>query len=120
VEGRSITGVSAFLQNGTPYTYFGERPIVIDEDGTLENGVLSAAILKRVSPIDLPTIAWRALSSRARLSRHRRLDQLTGLRQLHIRSTDERPVPIQVDGDYIGSVQEIDFTVAPGALRVVA
>ena len=120
VDGQSISGVSAFLQNGTPYTYFGDRPIIIDEEGTLDNGVLSAAILKRVSPIDLPTIAWRALSPRAPLARHRQLHALTELRRLQIHSKDERPLPLQVDGDFIGEVQEIDFGVAPGALRVVA
>ncbi len=45
---------------------------------------------------------------------------MAGVSKLHIRSTDERSVPLQVDGDYIGKVEEIDFTVAPGALRVVA
>src|ERR1700731_1837636 len=31
VDGNTVSGVSAFIQNGTPYTYFGNRPIVIDE-----------------------------------------------------------------------------------------
>src|SRR5579884_217620 len=37
-----VSGVSAFLQNGTPYTYFGKRPIVLDEEGALDDGRLSA------------------------------------------------------------------------------
>jgi diacylglycerol kinase family enzyme len=119
VDGQTVPGVSAFVQNGTPYTYFGDRPIVIDEEGTLENGVLSAAILERVSPLDLPTIAWRALSRRARLADHHRLRMVAGVERFKIHSLDDRPLPLQVDGDYIGQVREIDFGVAPGALKVV-
>jgi diacylglycerol kinase family enzyme len=29
-------------------------------------------------------------------------------------------VPLQVDGDHIGDAEQATFTVAPGALRVVA
>lgn len=119
-RGETVSGVSAFVQNGAPYTYFGDRPVVLDEDGTLSDGVLSAAVLKRFNPVDAPTIAWRALSRRARLAKHRQLHMFAGVSELHIRSTDDRPVALQVDGDYIGQVQEIDFRVAPGALQVVA
>jgi diacylglycerol kinase family enzyme len=119
-DGETVSGVSAFVQNGPPYTFFGDRPIVIDEEDSLDDGLLSAAVLKRVSPVDLPTIAWRALSPRAQLSRHRQLHGLTGIERLHVRSADGRPLPLQVDGDYIGDVPEIDFSVARGALRVVA
>jgi diacylglycerol kinase family enzyme len=120
VDGQVISGVSAFVQNGTPYTYFGDRPIVIDQEGTLENGVLSAAVLERVSPIDLPTIAWRALSRRAQLGQHRHMRTMAGVDRFLIRSLDDRPLPLQVDGDYIGNADEVEFTVAPGALRVVS
>jgi diacylglycerol kinase family enzyme len=120
VDGQTVSGVSAFVQNGTPYTYFGDRPIVIDEDGTLDNGVLSAAVLERVSPLDLPTIAWRALSPRARLANHHHMHMALGVERFQIRSLDDRALPLQVDGDYIGDVSEVEFGVAPGALRVVA
>jgi diacylglycerol kinase family enzyme len=119
VSGQTIAGVSAFVQNGTPYTYFGDRPIVIDEDGTLDDGVLSTAVLQRVSPIDLPTIAWRALS-RARLADHRRLHMVAGVEHFQIRSLDDRSLPLQVDGDYIGDVGEVEFGMVAGGLRIVA
>jgi diacylglycerol kinase family enzyme len=120
VDGEIVSGVSAFIQNGTPYTYFGDRPIVIDEHGTLNNGVLATAILERISPFDLPTIAWRALSPRARLAKHRHMRALADVERFQIRSLDERALPLQVDGDYIGEVGEVEFAVGPGALRVVA
>ena len=77
------------------------------------------AIPKRLNPIDLPTIAWRALSRHAHLAGHRHLHVATEVRRLHIRAHEGEPVPVQVDGDYIGDMEEIEFGVEPGALRVI-
>jgi diacylglycerol kinase family enzyme len=35
-------------------------------------------------------------------------------------STDGRPLPVQVDGDYIGELPEVEFSVQPRGLTVVA
>lgn len=120
VDGQTVTGVSAFVQNGLPYTYFGNRPVVASEGATLESGDLSAAVLKRASPIDLPTIIWRALSKRARVSQHRQIHALSGIEHMSVRSVDGRPLPLEVDGDFIGTVEELEFSVLPGGLKVVA
>ena len=120
VDGETMSGVSAFVQNGPPYTYFGNRPIVASDGATLESGDLSAAVLKRASPIDLPTIAWRALSKRAQVTRHRQIHGFSGIKRMHVRSIDGRPLPLEVDGDHIGAVTELDFAVVPGGLKVVA
>jgi diacylglycerol kinase family enzyme len=48
---------------------------------------------------------------------------VTGLRDVHTitaRSPDGTPIPLQVDGDYIGDIPEARFGIAAGALRVVA
>ncbi len=37
-----------------------------------------------------------------------------------MRSVDDRAIPIQVDGDHIADELEARFSVAPGALTVVA
>jgi diacylglycerol kinase family enzyme len=73
-----------------------------------------------VSPIDLPTITWRALSRRARVARHHRIQALSGMDRFSVRSVDGHPLPLQVDGDYIGEVEAVEFGVIPGGLRVVA
>ena len=118
--GEVHSGVSAFVQKGPPYTYFGDRPIVIAEGATLENGTLAAGILRRVNPIDVLPLTWRALSRRARVERHRQVSALSGIDKLTVRSADGRTLPLQVDGDYIGQVEEVEFGVVPGGLRVVA
>jgi diacylglycerol kinase family enzyme len=120
LDGELVRGVTAIVQNGTPYTYFGNRPVEIGEGAELESGDLAGVVLERASPIDIPTIIWRALSKRARLARHRQVHPFTGLTTLRVRSLDERLLPLQVDGDYIGEVQEAVFGITPRGILVVA
>jgi diacylglycerol kinase family enzyme len=42
------------------------------------------------------------------------------VRELRVRSRDGRPLPLQVDGDYIGQAAEVAFAVEPRALAVVS
>jgi diacylglycerol kinase family enzyme len=77
-------------------------------------------VLKRANPLDVPTVAFRSLNSRAKLSGHRQIHPFAGLSELTIRSIDDRPLPIQVDGDYIGAATEARFDVVPGGLTVIA
>jgi diacylglycerol kinase family enzyme len=115
-----VAGVTAIVQNADPYTYFGDRPVHMGEGATLESGDLAGVVLQRASPIDIPTITWRAFSRRARLSRHRRVHGFSELERLRISSLDERPLPLQVDGDYIGAVNAAAFAVKPRAILVVS
>ncbi len=118
-DGRSVTGVSAFIQNGDPYTYFRARPIELVEDREIDDGKLGGVVLERASPVDIPTVIWRALSRRARISKHRRVSAFDDVERIVVRSGDGREVPVQVDGDYIGDHESAEFTVLPRALRVV-
>jgi hypothetical protein len=43
-----------------------------------------------------------------------------GVESLRVRSLDERPLPLQVDGDYIGEVAEAEFAIVPQGLLVVS
>ena len=120
LEDDRVQGVTAVVQNGSPYTYFGERPVHLGEGADLESGDLAGIVLQRARPIDIPTIAWRALSPRARVARHRHIHPFTGLAELHIRSCDDRPLPLQVDGDYIGEAPEATFSVIPRGITVIS
>jgi diacylglycerol kinase family enzyme len=118
--GRTIPGVSVFLQNAQPYTYFKQRPVNLVEGAALDSGDLAGVVLTRASPVDVPTVAFRALSGAARIAQHGKVEAFAGVRDVTVRSLDGRAVPLQVDGDHIGEAEEATFTVTPGALRVVA
>jgi diacylglycerol kinase family enzyme len=116
---RTVQGVTAVVQNGSPFTYFNDRPIDVAEGARLDSGTLAACVLHRVTPLALPMIGWRALSARAHVARHRQVTGFSGITELTVRTADDRPLPLQVDGDYIGAVSEARYSVLPGALNVV-
>ncbi len=120
LDGRRVRGVSAFLQNGSPYTYFKTRPVDLVEGARLDSGELAGVMLTRARPYDVPTVTFRALSGAARIAKHRGVEAFTGVHRITVRSLDGRPVPTQVDGDYIGDEESVEITVGPGALQVVA
>jgi diacylglycerol kinase family enzyme len=115
-----VRGVTVLVQNAAPYTYFGNVPVEMGEGAALDSGDLAGVVLKRASPLDLPPVAWRALSKRSHVNRYRQIHAFSGLRGLQVRSVDDHPFPVQVDGDFIGEVDEASFTVIPGGLLVAA
>jgi diacylglycerol kinase family enzyme len=116
----TFDGVTAIVQNGSPFTYFKDRPVDIAEGATLDSGTFSAGVLHRATPLAMPSIAWRALSAGARVTGHRQISGLSGLEEMTVRTADERPLPLQVDGDFIGEVEEAQYSIRPRALTVVA
>jgi diacylglycerol kinase family enzyme len=120
VEGREIAGVSTFVQNGDPYTYFRSTPIELVDGLELDSGDLGGAVLERASAIDIPTVIFRALSRRAKIERHRRVTAFRGVERIVVRSADGREVPVQVDGDFAGAYERAEFVARPRALRVVS
>ncbi|MBV8943336.1 MAG: NAD(+)/NADH kinase [Solirubrobacterales bacterium] len=115
-----IGGVTAVVQNGSPYTYFADRPVHIAEGTELDSGELCGVVLERASALDVPSIVWRALSKRVALTGHPHVRQFAGVRELRVRSCDERPLPLQVDGDYIGEAPEAVFGIRLRGLAVVS
>ncbi|HEY6694134.1 MAG TPA: diacylglycerol kinase family protein [Solirubrobacteraceae bacterium] len=120
IGGERVPGVSAFFQNGAPYTYFKRRPVNLVEGARLDSGDLAGVMLTRARPYDVPTVTFRALSGAARIAKHRAIRAFAGIREATVRSTDGRPVPLQVDGDHISDETVAELLVGPGALRVVS
>jgi diacylglycerol kinase family enzyme len=118
--GRTLTGVTTIVQNGSPFTYFQNRPIEIAEGATLDSGALAGAVLRRATPVDISFIGWRALSRRARVVSHRQVTALADVAELTVCTADGRPLPLQADGDYLGDVCEARYSILPRALNVVA
>jgi diacylglycerol kinase family enzyme len=118
---RTLTGVTVVVQNADPFTYFRTRPIRVAEPAGLETGSLSVTVLKRATVLELPTLIPRLLSTRARtVLRHRQVEGLGELQTFRVDAVDDRPFPLQVDGDYVGDFKSVTYKVKPGALVVVA
>ncbi len=118
--GETLPSVTTIVQNGSPFTYFQNRPIAIADGTTLDSGVLCGCVLHDATPLSIPSIGLRAFSRGMRVSRHRQVTGLSELTELTVRSTDERPLPLQVDGDFLGEVTQARYSILPGALNVVA
>jgi diacylglycerol kinase family enzyme len=114
-----VAGVTTVVQNAEPYTYFGERPVHVGQGASLESGDLAGVVLRRARPLAMPNLIWRMLSRPGRMGRHRHVHPFTGCPELTVHSLDGRPLPLQVDGDYIGEVPEAAYSVAPRSLTVV-
>ena len=119
-DGAPLPGVTALIQKGDPYTYFRRIPIHAGEGAELTEATLAGVVLRTSRPTVMPGVLWRLFSKRARLPRHRQVDGFSDARRIVVRSTDGRPVPLQVDGDYIGDVTEAVYAVDEAPLRVVA
>jgi diacylglycerol kinase family enzyme len=120
-DGSSYEGVTVIVQNSDPFTYFRRRPIRVCEGAGLDSGRLSAAVLRRATALELPTLVPRLLSGREQtVLRHRQISSLPRIDGARIEAIDDRPFPMQVDGDYIGQYESVDYAAAPGALVAVS
>jgi diacylglycerol kinase family enzyme len=118
--GKTLDGVTAIVQNGSPFTYFQDHPIEIADGAALDSGALVGGVLHRATPLSMPFIAWRAVSPGARVTRHRQVTGLPQMSELTVLSADGRPLPLQVDGDYLGNVSEARYSILPEALNIVS
>jgi diacylglycerol kinase family enzyme len=120
IGGTKLRGVTTVVQNGAPYTYFNDHPIEIAEGAALDTGTLAGAVLRRATPLGLVMIGLRALVPRLRTVGHRQIAGFADVGELTVRSADGRPLPLQVDGDFLGEVDEARYSIRPNALTVVA
>jgi diacylglycerol kinase family enzyme len=120
-DGRTIEGVTVIVQNSEPYTFFSSHPIRVCIGANNRNGTLSAAVLKRATPFEVPTILARIFAGGPdSVSQHKQVEPLRALHRLRIESANGRAFPLQLDGDYIGDFDELELDVKPLALPVVS
>jgi diacylglycerol kinase family enzyme len=108
-------GRAAFLlvANADPYTYLGALPIHVAPDATLEAG-LDAIAPTHVRPRAIPRLLRYVVTGR------RRPDWVLAVHdadRLDVRC--DRPLPLQVDGEDIGDVEEAVFEAERSAVSVL-
>ncbi|MDE3069416.1 MAG: hypothetical protein KGJ43_01680 [Acidobacteriota bacterium] len=115
-----LEGMTAVVQNGSPYTYFNRHPVELARRSSLHSGRLAGCVLHRARMRDVPALAHRALSRAGSIADHGAVSEFSGVGELSIHSRDGRALPLHVDGDYIGSTESARYGVLPGALRLIA
>jgi diacylglycerol kinase family enzyme len=115
-DGRTIDdGYFTIVLNTNPYTYLGNRPIDLSPAATLDNPFVVVAFrTMRVGPI------VRGLSSALRGGGVRPSEHLVEWRDVsRLIVTHDAPFPYQLDGDYLGDVERLEFDFVPDAVRLV-
>jgi diacylglycerol kinase family enzyme len=107
--------VFAIVSRLSPYTYFGRWPLVVSPAAGLDRGLAVAGFTRLDLPL-LVRVAASALRARGALD-HPAVHQWKDLHDVGIDS--DRPVPYQVDGEYLGETTSLRFRHEPDALTVV-
>jgi diacylglycerol kinase family enzyme len=101
--------------NSTPYTYLGGRPAQLCPVAGIDRE-LALVGLSKLSVAAILRVAWTALTS-DNVGNHRFVELLADLPE--IVCTADRPLPLQLDGDYIGETSRVSFETAKQALCIV-
>ncbi|HEV7806628.1 MAG TPA: diacylglycerol kinase family protein [Solirubrobacteraceae bacterium] len=120
VGGAVDHAITTLVQNGEAFTYLGDKPLALAPGGGLDTASLAGLALRGVRPRDIPAVALRVLSPNRSIVGHRQINAFSDVDGLRCVSTDGRPIPLQVDGDHVGDVEEAVFAIRPGALVVVS
>jgi diacylglycerol kinase family enzyme len=103
------------VANTAPWTYFRDHPIVLTPDASFDAG-LDLVSRRRMG---LLGTAWAAGGMVTRHGiRGRQSRVFRDLREFRL--VADRPVHLQVDGDYLGECSGARFRAVPNALRVIA
>jgi diacylglycerol kinase family enzyme len=109
-------GYFGICLNTDPYTFLGNRPLHLAPAATLDAG-LSMVTLRTLRLPSVARAGGTALLRGAGLTTNRHLDVRHDVPEIVIRAAT--PLPHQVDGDYIGTVDELRSRHVPDALGLV-
>ena len=107
--------VLAVTCKGRPFTYFGRFPVDVCPQASLDGG-LDVFGLEKIRTATVPRVAWAILVSRSHVrwkNGHYHHDVT------EIDLTADRPLPFQVDGDYIGERSAASIRLVRDALDIV-
>jgi diacylglycerol kinase family enzyme len=109
-------GYFAIVANTNPYTYLGTRPFEVAPEATLDRGLVAVTI-RTMRAVPFLTVIGGALMGGGRVARSKRVDYRTDLSEITIQGYG--PIPYQVDGDFLGEIDELRFRHEPDAIRLV-
>ncbi len=110
-----INVMTAVCCNGRPFSYLKRFPLDVCPDATLEGG-LDVFGLKRLRAGTAARLAWAFFVSRSH-PRWRNTSYHHDVSSIDLHS--DRPLPVQVDGDYIGEFSSQEIRLCESALDLL-
>ena len=105
----------AICGNSNPFTFLGERPFQITPLADPDAGLDVTAVRSLAFP-HVMRFLWRAFGSGGQI----RLRNVVGLHDLaSFEILCSRPMPLQVDGDYVGEATRFEFESVPRSLSLL-
>jgi diacylglycerol kinase family enzyme len=106
---------TVIVQNTEPWTYLGGRPVNPCPEASFETGLDLMALRELHVPSTTRTVGQ--ILSRRPDPKGKRVLRLHDLAGFTLRAI--RPIAFQLDGDYLGERDKVDFVAVPTALRVL-
>jgi diacylglycerol kinase family enzyme len=118
-DGQSPVGhlFLGIISNTSPWTYLGRRPVNPSPGASFDTG-LDIFALRRMRTINTLNALRQMFAQRSEPPRGRHVVSLHDQAGFTVRS--DRPVALQVDGEYVGEHESVTFRAVPRALRVIA
>jgi diacylglycerol kinase family enzyme len=119
-EARAVEdGFFSIVLNTNPYTYLGNRPLVLSHAATFDRGLV-AITCRTMSARAIVRSVFAALRGRGVSPSPDDVDEQIDLDDLVIEvDPDAEPFPYQVDGDHLGEVTRLEFHHVPQAVKLV-
>ena len=115
-DGNTVdSGFFSIIMNTNPYTYLGNRPFDIVPSTSLSTGLSVVTFTSLKTTQMLRTLA--SVLQGGGVKNFPWLDIRTNVQ--HVVASDSRAFPYQLDGDYLGEIQKVEFEFVPNAVRLV-
>ena len=115
-DGTKVEGSFDICLNLNPYTFVGTRPFNVAPEATLDRG-LANLCLRSMRTAPFLGLLGHALRDGTGIGRSRHVDYRYDLDAVTI--DGHGPVPYQVDGDYLGTIEHLELRHHPDAMRLV-
>lgn len=118
-DGQPPTGhlFLGIISNTSPWSYLGQRPVNPSPGASFDTG-LDVFAMRRMRTMGTLNALRQMFAQRSEPPRGRDVVSLHDQSAFTLRS--DRPVALQVDGEYVGEHESVTFRAVPSALRVIA
>lgn len=111
-------GFFTIAANTNPYTFVGNRPFDVAPDADLTNG-LTVVTVRSMRVDRLLRVMQKALKGDGSLASDPSIHYRPDVDHVIVEAIDGRPFPYQVDGDYLGEIEKLEFRHVPDAMDLL-